>query len=118
MIIIEQIKLPFPVSVNAAYRSVNGRSILSAKARDWKNEAGWALRLQRYERFTGPVEIELVLNPPDKRKRDLDNAFKLVLDLLKTHQIIVDDSSEYVRKLSAEWGEGEPSCHVTIRNAA
>lgn len=118
MQIIEQIVLPFPLSVNAAYRAVKGRSILSERMRDWKNEAGLMLNCQRFHRFTGPVEIEISLTPPDRRKRDIDNLFKCVLDLLKTHKVIVDDSSEYVRKLSAEWQEGGDPCHVLIRSAA
>lgn len=110
-----EIHLPFPVSVNASHRAVKGRSILSARMRDWREEAGWMLNQQHCPRFTAPVEIHVFLTPPDRRRRDLDNSFKAILDLLKVHQIIIDDSREYVRKISAEWADNDNPCVVVLR---
>ena len=110
--------LPTPPSVNALYRAVKGRSILSAAYRRWKNEAGAALLSQRPEKHPGPVHVAVAIRPKDKRRRDIDNTgFKAVLDLLTAHQIIVDDDSRYVRSISAHWADDGPPCLVTITPA-
>jgi crossover junction endodeoxyribonuclease RusA len=112
------IELPTPPSVNALYRAVKGRSILSATYRRWKDEAGAALLSQRPEKHPGPVHVTVAIRPKDKRRRDIDNTgFKAVLDLLTAHQIIVDDDSRYVRSISAHWADEGPECLVTITPA-
>jgi len=113
-----RVVLPFPPSVNALYRSVKGRSILSERYRNWKTEAGMALNLQKPERFGGPVSILVELTPPNRIRRDIDNAgFKAVLDLLKTYGVIVDDDSRYVREVTARWIDAGEPCTVTVRRA-
>ena len=111
--------LPFPPSINALYRTVKGRSILSAAYRAWKAEAGAELIQQRPKKHTGPVSVEVALCPPDKRLRDIDNAgFKAVLDLLVTHQIIEADDSTIVRSIRASWVDSGPPCVVYVEPAA
>lgn len=108
-------RLPFPPSVNALYRAVGGRSILSAAYRAWKLEAGKVLMSQRPRKFAGQVSVEVQLCPPNKRRRDIDNAgFKAVLDLLVSHQIIQGDDSTFVRSIKASWVETGDPCRVTI----
>lgn len=112
------ISLPFPPSVNALYRAVGGRSILSAGYRDWKRHAGLELMIQRPKKHAGPVSVEVALCPPDKRRRDIDNAgFKAVLDLLVTHQIIEADDSTIVRSIKASWVDAGPPCTVIVEQA-
>jgi crossover junction endodeoxyribonuclease RusA len=109
--------LPYPPSVNALYRAVKGRSILSEKYRDWKAEASTALMLQKPKPIAGQVSVIVEMSPPDKRKRDLDNAgFKAILDLLVSFSIIAADDSSVVREIVARWVEGEPGqCTVIVR---
>lgn len=108
--------LPFPPSINALYRAVGGRSIMSAKYREWRDEAGWGMAAQRAGKVQGPVSVSVSLVAPDKRKRDLDNVgFKAVIDLLVSHQIIEADDSTCVRKIEAEWASSGAPCTVTIR---
>ncbi len=113
----ETISLPFPVSVNGMYRALGRRVILSKRAREWKEAAAWELKSQRPKRFAGPVEIHTVVSPPDKRKRDLDNLLKPILDLLKEHGIIVDDSFKYIRVLTISWENDAAPCVVTIKES-
>lgn len=113
------IRLPFPPSVNALYRAVGGRSILSEKYRRWKREAGLELISQRPAKMPGAVSVEVELCPPNNRRRDIDNAgFKAVLDLLVTHQIIQGDDSTFVRSIKASWVESGDPCLVTINGVA
>jgi crossover junction endodeoxyribonuclease RusA len=109
--------LPMPPSVNALYRAVSGRSIISERYRAWKLSAGKELLSQRPGKLKGPVSVTVELTPPDNRVRDLDNTgFKAVLDLLVAHQIIEADDSRIVREITARWSTGLP-CVVTVREA-
>ena len=112
------ITLPYPVSVNGAFRKHNGAH-LSEAYRNWRDEAGWMLKQQRPAKVAGPVAVLVELKAPDKRRRDVDNAgFKACLDLLVSHQIIQGDDSRYVREVTARWIEdGEPRAVVTVRAA-
>lgn len=45
-----------------------------------------------------PVELFLNIYPPDKRKRDIDNILKCLLDALQDSQLIENDN--LINKLS------------------
>lgn len=110
--------LPYPPSVNALYRAVKGRSILSEKYRQWQYEAGQIIGLQRPGMVPGAVNVTVELSPPDKRRRDIDNAgFKAVLDLLVKHRVIEGDDSKFVRQITARWVESENECTVIVEPA-
>ncbi len=107
--------LPFPPSVNKIWRAVGGRNIKSQPYRQWQAEAGWELARQRPHKHEGPVKIEIGFTMPDKRRRDLDNGQKVILDLLVTHQVIQRDDSVYVRDLRAYVDNADkPGVQVTI----
>lgn len=109
------ISLPFPPSVNRLYRAVGGRSILSEAYRKWKQEAGLTLISQRPAKIRGPVSVEVELCPPNKRRRDIDNAgFKAVLDLLVNHQIIEADDGTVVKAITARWVDAGEPCRVVV----
>jgi crossover junction endodeoxyribonuclease RusA len=91
------ITLPWPPSANKCWRNVNGRSILSKEAREWRKTVEgifYSLSLQQRSRlpFCGSVYIMIDAYPPDKRKRDLDNLLKPLLDSLQHVGIYKDDS--------------------------
>jgi crossover junction endodeoxyribonuclease RusA len=109
-----RVTLPFPVSVNAMYRSVRGRVIKSARYRAWIQQAGLHINAQRPVKIVGPVHIRLDLVAPDARNRDADNLLKPVLDLLVAHQIISADDSTIVRWVHPEWADSGEPCTVTV----
>lgn len=86
--------LPWPLSVNLMYRSVRGRSILSSAGRDYRTRALHALIPQ--PRPATPLQdrlsVTITAYPPDRRRRDLDNLPKGVLDLLTHGGVYADDS--------------------------
>lgn len=95
--------LPWPPSVNAMWRSVRGRNILSEKGREYRANGLWVLQgIQATTRpawpFTGRLSVAITVCPPDKRRRDLDNIPKAVLDLL-THAGVYGDDSQIDRLL-------------------
>ena len=59
----------------------------------------------------GPVEVTIQAHPPDKRRRDLDNIIKPVLDALEG-PILVDDSQ--VTDLACRWDRTIPKATLRI----
>jgi crossover junction endodeoxyribonuclease RusA len=39
----------------------------------------------------GALSVSVHVYPPDRRKRDLDNCIKPILDALQHHRVILDD---------------------------
>lgn len=113
-----RVTLSWPPSANALFRNVPGKGRVRTKeyAR-WAGVAGWELKAQRPRKFTGPVEVVVELNPPTRHALDLDNRNKALLDLLVTHQVIPDDSTKFVRSVTAKVVETGAPCTVIVRPA-
>lgn len=88
--------LPWPPSVNTYWRNFNGRMIISAKGREYREEVGDQMTLQgKVARYTKPLRVVIEAWRPDKRRRDLDNLLKATLDGL-AHAGVFDDDSQIV----------------------
>jgi crossover junction endodeoxyribonuclease RusA len=86
--------LPWPPSVNALWRSINGRAILSRKGREYRLAGLSSLSTQPVRRWSAEVRLSVtaVLNPPTRRSFDIDNFWKAPGDLLTHAGIYIDDS--------------------------
>ncbi|AMO47598.1 Crossover junction endodeoxyribonuclease rusA [Enterobacter sp. FY-07] len=51
---------------------------------------------------TKPAAVEIILYPPDARRRDIDNYNKALFDAL-THAGVWEDDSQ-VKRMLVEWG--------------
>ncbi|WP_162651573.1 RusA family crossover junction endodeoxyribonuclease [Lentilitoribacter sp. Alg239-R112] len=109
-----RIELPMPPSVNVMYSNARKSRIKSPAYRTWLQEAGLLLNTQHPKPISGAVEVYIVLVAQSKHRQDADNRVKAVLDLLTTHKIIEDDSSDYVKDLRVRWMDSGPACVVTI----
>lgn len=94
--------LPWPPSVNAAYRSIRMgpgvRVLLSRAGREFKARATLELLAQRVPSFGARrVSVAIDAYPPDRRRRDLDNLLKLAGDALMPR--VIDDDSQIDRLL-------------------
>ena len=98
-----RLTLPFPVSVNQMYQVARGRRFASKAYRDWTSRAAAFVKSVRPEPLPPdtPLDLELVLRPPDLRTRDLDNTIKPILDLLQAEQVIENDC--WIHSLHARW---------------
>lgn len=103
-------KLPWPTSVNSSYRTTGSRVHLSRKSRAFRGVCAGCLRQgmgeQKVDQFTGDVSVLLGFHPPDKRKRDMDNLFKIVFDALEFAGVIEDDSQ--IKHLQATLSRPDP----------
>jgi crossover junction endodeoxyribonuclease RusA len=96
-----EVTLPWPPTINTYWRHkvvgrlatvyVSGVGKIYRKAvNDLVMEAAM---VQRYLKQDGPLRVEIEAFPPDKRKRDLDNILKSLLDSL-THAGVWEDDSQ------------------------
>ena len=105
-----KLTLPFPPSVNTYWRAPNkgplkGRHLISAAGRAFQSAACAAIldQLRRLPKpSTEPAAVEILLFPPDARRRDIDNYNKALFDAL-THAGVWEDDSQ-VKKMLVEWG--------------
>ncbi|MBB3324891.1 RusA family crossover junction endodeoxyribonuclease [Atlantibacter sp. RC6] len=115
-----KLTLPFPPSVNTYWRAPNkgalaGRHLVSAAGRKYQSEACAAIveQLRRLPKpSTTAAAVEIILFPPDQRRRDLDNYNKALFDAL-THAGVWKDDSQ-VKRMLVEWGPVVPKGKVEI----
>ena len=94
----DTLTLPWPPTGNTSVRHGNGGHYLTQDVRDYRAAVGVICR--DYAPITGPYKLRLELSPPDRRRRDADNAIKQALDALVQAGYLADDSMSYMRELS------------------
>ena len=94
-----ELDLPFPPTVNTYWRTVNGRTMISKKGREFTGTVDGEMfdYRQRHalkrEPLTDRLSLDITLHPPDKRKRDIDNYLKALLDAC-THAGLWEDDEQ------------------------
>lgn len=91
--------LPWPPSVNSYWRhptkgKLAGRHLISENGRAYRADV--CRIVGRTEQITGRVSVMIYASPPDKRRRDLDNILKSLLDSL-THAGVWEDDAQIDR---------------------
>ena len=111
-------RLPFPLSVNNLFFNAGRRGrVKTTRYQTWLREVGVALKQQGIAKVEGQVSIKLLIIRPDRRRRDLDNYIKCVLDALVLNGAMGDDS--LVEKIVISWhSDNLGGCFVEIRSHA
>lgn len=99
-----EFELPFPPSVNHYYRHVGPRTLISRRGRAFRRKVCAILAASGVGPLAGPLHVEIEVYPPDRRRRDIDNLQKSLLDALEHGGAYRDDSQ--IVKL--EIGRREP----------
>ena len=86
-----QFDLPYPPSVNHYWRRVGARTLISRQGRTFRESVCSLLALRRLRPLEGWLKVHLQIFPPDRRRRDVDNIQKLVLDALQHAGVYHDD---------------------------
>lgn len=100
-----KLTLPFPPSVNTYWRNTRKGVLISASGRSFRSNALADImeQLRRApEPITVNVAVSVILYPPDKRPRDLDNYLKAAFDSLTHAGVWVDDKQ--IKRFEVEWG--------------
>jgi crossover junction endodeoxyribonuclease RusA len=95
-----EFELPYPPSVNHYYRHVGPRVLISKAGRKYREIVVSQLRACGIKPLSGRIELFLEAYPPDRRRRDLDNLMKCVLDSLQHAGAYHDDSQ--IMKITAQ----------------
>lgn len=102
------LNLGFPPTVNTYYRNITiagrARTILSKKAKDYRESV--ASSVGHVVPLTGRLKIRVVLHAPTRRKYDIDNRLKGLLDSLQHAGVFADD--EQVDRIAISRGEVRP----------
>ena len=90
---IATLQLPLPPSMNTYWRNFRGRTILSQGGRDYKLAVQEYVTVNNIPSF-GQSRLQAIITifPKDRRKQDLDNRLKSLLDSLGNAGVFDDDS--------------------------
>ena len=86
------LKLPYPPSVNHYWGQVGSRKFLGKKGKEFRESVFLCVLNARKAPLNGRLEVKVYLYPPDKRKRDVDNVLKSLLDALEHARVYENDS--------------------------
>jgi len=81
-----------PLSQNAYYNHFRSRVSISKRGAEYRKLIQEKLPIDK--KITGPVKLSLIFYFKDKRKRDLDNLNKPLIDAIK-NIVIEDDDQVY-----------------------
>jgi len=81
----------------------------------WIGEVALALELEQRPEIDYPFNIEIVVGRPSKRRMDIDNRAKAVMDVLQHCNIIADDC--LAQRIMMMWSNDLDGCKVTISAA-
>ena len=106
--------VPFPPSLNRYYRTYRGRVTIAEAGLNYRKEIDDLMYETGQQKFGNRrVSVDIVANPPDRRRRDLDNMLKAVLDALE-HSKIYDNDSQ-IDDLRIRRGEVVKDGNLEIR---
>ncbi|HAN99482.1 MAG TPA: hypothetical protein DCQ98_19585 [Planctomycetaceae bacterium] len=87
-----ELSLPFPPSVNHYWRRVGARTLVSRTGRAYRATIVALLRDRAAPPLQERLTVEIEVHPPDRRRRDLDNLLKALIDALAHAGLYADDS--------------------------
>jgi crossover junction endodeoxyribonuclease RusA len=84
--------LPYPPTINTYWRKFRDHMVISKKGRAFRTAVCLALMRAGIRPLEGDLTVKIRLYPPDRRKRDIDNIQKPLLDALEKGHAYLDDS--------------------------
>lgn len=88
-----QLELPWPPSSNTYWRRNGHRYFITASGIAYRQQVVILARACKHK-YSALQRLSVIVEayPPDKRRRDVDNIFKCLLDSLQWADVYVDDS--------------------------
>lgn len=97
--------LPYPVTINHYYGFRGSQKFIKKKGKEYREDVERIVN-EPYETpfnavsFGGLIIVSVTIYPPDKRKRDVDNVLKCLLDALQHAGVFENDNQ--ISKLVVE----------------
>ncbi len=108
------LELPWPPTVNHYYEPNRfGGKRIGTKGRDYRADVMAIVASEVKNPMTGSLRVQIALYPPDRRKRDIDNTMKAMLDAMQHGGAYADDSQ--ISMLEVERREVVPDGTVVVR---
>jgi crossover junction endodeoxyribonuclease RusA len=107
--------LPYPPSINAYWRRNGHRYFIAPAGIAFRTEVEVFCMAAGVRPLAGPVALTVSLVPGDRRRRDIDNVLKPLLDALTHGGAWADDSQ--VKRLVVTMGDPDPKrgrCMVNV----
>lgn len=84
---------PYPPSINHYYGFKGHRRFITSAGKLFREQVILEVMKQKMRKnMRHRLKLCILLHPPDKRKRDLDNILKPLLDALQCAHVFEDDS--------------------------
>ena len=101
-------ELPYPPSVNNYWHASGKRRYISPAGKKFTEEVLLVVKQAGYKGFGDKsLGISVMIHPRSKRKFDLDNTLKAILDALMKADVYDDDSQfEYIEIARGEHRDG------------
>ena len=87
----------------------------SKKYMEWIGEAALEVEIEQRPEIDYPFNVEIIVGRPSKRRMDIDNRAKAVMDFLQEAKIITDDC--LAQRITMMWSNDIDGARVTISTA-
>ncbi len=89
-----KLELPYPPTINHYYGNrPRGGKFIKPSGKAFRQEvAVLVTQAKAMVNYDGPIRVEIIAEMPDKRRRDIDNINKALLDALQHAQVYKDDT--------------------------
>lgn len=108
----DRFSLPYPPSLNSYYRYnlKTHKMYTSKEGKTYRSLVKDILFefVEQNKTIEDKIKLSIILYPPDKRKRDIDNILKVLFDALQDAQLIKDDSQIIELNISKQEGVLSP----------
>lgn len=109
-----QLSLPYPPSINHYWGSRGNHRFIGKKGKEFRQAVAEACLDANVQEMSGKLAMHVALFPPDRRKRDVDNVLKPLLDACEHAGCFVDDSQIDELHIIRQEVQKGGSCTVVI----
>lgn len=107
-----ELSLPYPPSMNHYWRRAGRIIHISSEGRKYRQRLGELLAREHVDKMLGRLAVRIEVMPPDRRRRDIDNVQKPLLDALQHGGAYEDDCQ--IDWLLTERGERTPGGETRV----
>ena len=109
-----QIELPYPPSVNHYWGQSGKRRFIGKKGQEFRAKVLAVVEREKVRTLFGRLSVHVHLYPPDRRKRDLDNCMKSLLDACEHAGCYENDSQIDELHIIRKEVVKEGACIITV----